>query len=76
MNVVVTLVVLVFAALWAAAVYARLVRLRAGVKTAWTNKDRETYSKLAQTYNATLASFPGNLVGGVAGFKPAKAFDQ
>jgi hypothetical protein len=75
-NVVITLLIVVFVALWGGAVYGRLVRLRTRVKDAWAKKDRESYSRLAATYNASLAAFPGNLVGGLAGFKSAKPFES
>ena len=75
MNVVITLVVIVFVAVWGAAVYSRLVRLRTQVKNAWTKKDAAAYAKLAAVYNGALAAFPGNVVGGMAGFKPAKALE-
>jgi hypothetical protein len=74
-NVVITLVVIVFVALWGGAVYGRLVRLRAQVKNAWTKRDAAAYAKLAAVYNGALAAFPGNIVAGMAGFKPAKPFD-
>jgi hypothetical protein len=75
-NVVITLVIIVFVAVWGAAVYSRLVRLRTQVKHAWAKKDRESYNKLAMGYNESLAAFPGNIVAGLAGFKPAKPFDS
>ena len=74
MNVVVTIVVLVFLFVWAAAVYARLVRLRAQVKAAWDKRDSALYGKVASAYNDALAGFPANIIGGMAGFKPAKPF--
>ena len=75
MNVVITFVVVFLAVLWGLAVYGRLVRLRALVKKAWTRRDPDGYAKMAAAYNAALAAFPANIVGGIAGFKPAKPFE-
>jgi len=75
-NVVITVLIVVFVALWGGSVYGRLVRLRTQVKNAWTKKDAAAYARLAAVYNGALAAFPGNIVGGMAGFKPAKPFES
>lgn len=75
MNVAITLVVVILIAVWGLAVYGQLVRVRAQVKNAWTGRDRDSYVRRATAYNTALAAFPGNVVAGIAGFKPAKPFE-
>ena len=82
MNVLVTVVVLAAAAMWALAVYQRLARLRDQVKLAWKRLEgdqsndavRSVYNKHVDTYNNALDGFPANVVGMAAGFKPARPF--
>jgi hypothetical protein len=82
MNVIVTIVLILAIAMWTIAVYSRLARLRSQVTTAWkrlegeqTNEAiRTVYNKHVALYNNALATFPGNLIGAAAGFKPARRF--
>jgi len=82
MSVIVTVVLIVAVAMWAIAVYSRLVRLRNNVTLAWKRLDsdqsneaiRTVYNKQVDAYNATLSSFSGNLIGSAAGFKPARRY--
>ncbi len=82
MNVLVTIVLIVAIAMWAIAVYGRLVRLRNQVTQAWkrveadqTNETiRTVYNKQVDAYNNALKNFFGSLIGGAAGFKPARRF--
>ena len=82
MNVVVTIVVLAAIAVWAFAVYNRLLRLRERVKEAWrhleadrTNESAKTvYNRSVETYNTALDGFPGSLIALAASFKPAQRF--
>ena len=83
MNVVFTIVVCTALAVWGFAVYNRLLRLRERVKEAWrhleadrTNESAKTvYNRSVDSYNHALDGFPANLVGMVAGFKPARPFN-
>ena len=82
MNVIVTVVLIVAIAMWAMAVYGRLVRLRNQVTQAWKRLEsdqsseavRAVYNKHVDLYNNALANFSGSLIGRAAGFKPAKRF--
>ncbi len=84
MNVLFTIAVLAAAGMWALASYNRLYRLRRQILSEWKQLDaREKagestdgtrYNQLASAYNLTLASFPANLVAGLAGFRPAQKF--
>ena len=82
MNVVVTIVGFAAIAVWAFAVYNRLLRLRERVKEAWRHLEadqsndsaRTVYNCCVQSYNETLAGFPANVIGIAAGFKPARSF--
>ena len=70
------------AAMWAFAVYRRLVMLREQVKQAWkrleadqTNEAIKTvYNKHVRIYNEALDSFPAYLIAPLAGLKPARSF--
>ena len=82
MNVVFTIVVVAAIAVWALAVYNRLLRLRERVKEAWrhleadqTNESAKVvYNRSVDAYNRTLEGFPANLVAMTAGFNPAQRF--
>jgi hypothetical protein len=82
MNVVVTIVGLAVVAVWAFAVYNRLLRLRERVKDAWKRLEpqpddaalQDDYNARVKSYNAALASFPANLIAGIAGFQPARVW--
>jgi hypothetical protein len=81
-NVLVTVLVLALAVMWALAVYGRLNRLRAQVVLAWKRLEpdrsnevvRTVYNKHVRAYNAALEAFPANLIGQLFGFKPANPF--
>ena len=82
MNVVFTIVVFAAVAVWAFAVYNRLLRLRERVKEAWrhleadqTNESAKTvYNRSVDAYNGALDGFPASVVALTAGFKPAQRF--
>jgi hypothetical protein len=82
MNVIVTIVLILAIAMWTIAVYSRLVRLRNQVTQAWKRLEadqsseaiRTVYNKHVDLYNNALEGFSGGLIGGAAGFKPAKRF--
>ena len=82
MNVIVTIVFMVAIAMWAVAVYSRLVRLRNQVTQAWKRLEtdqsseaiRTVYNKHVDAYNNALGHFSGSLIGTAAGFKPARRF--
>ena len=82
MNVVFTIVAFAAVAVWAFAVYNRLLRLRDRVKDAWrhleadrTSESAKTvYNRSVETYNAALGGLPASLVALAAGFKPAQRF--
>ena len=65
MNVLVTIVLIAGVAMWAAAVYARLVRLRQQVADAWKllqadqskTAAQNVYNARVQSYNAALDKF-------------------
>jgi hypothetical protein len=81
-NVLFTLVVFAGVAVWGFAVYNRLLRLRDRVKEAWRLLEAEpsndsakaVYNRSVTAYNDALEGFPANVVGMVAGFKPARSF--
>ena len=82
MNVIVTIVFIAGVAIWAAAVYARLARLRQQVSDAWkllqadhTKTAAQTiYNARVQAYNAALEKFPAYLIAPLAGLKPANQY--
>jgi hypothetical protein len=79
-NVVFTLVVFAAIAVWAFAVYNRLLRLRERVKEAWRRLEPQpddaalvgSYNACVKSYNDSLDTFPANVVAIVAGLKPAR----
>lgn len=85
MNVLFTLAIFAVAAMWALAIYSRLVRLRRQILLEWKQlearekagdpaADGKRYNELAVAYNTTLAGFPENIIAGLAGFRPAQMF--
>ena len=82
MNVLVTIVLIAGVAMWAAAVYARLVRLRQQVTDAWKllqadqskTAAQNVYNARVQSYNAALDKFPAYLIAPLAGLKPANHY--
>jgi hypothetical protein len=81
-QVLLTIILIAAAAAWVLAVHQRLDRLRREVKAAWkmlepnqTNEAvKAVYNKHVAAYNAALEIFPANIVGPLAGFKPARPF--
>lgn len=69
---------------WAFVVTRRLARMREEIKLAWKKLEadpsndaiKHVYNKHVGVYNATLADFPANVFGPLAGFKPARTFNQ
>ena len=82
MQVLLTVVLIAAAAAAFVAVQQRLDRMRREVTAAWKllepNQSNEAakavYNKRVAAYNAALDAFPGNLVGPLVGFKPARPF--
>ena len=85
MNVLLTVAVLAVLAMWVMAVYNRLHRIRRAIFSEWQQLDEREkagdlsldgsrYNELAAKYNAALEGFPENIVGGLAGFRPAQKF--
>jgi hypothetical protein len=82
-NVLFTLVVFAVVGAWATVVLRRLAALRAQVTLAWKRLEpdqsneavRKVYNKHVAMYNEALSAFPANLIGPVAGLKPAKPFN-
>lgn len=83
MSVLFTLFVIALAGGWGLMVVRRLTALREQVKLAWKRLQaeqsseavRNVYNKHVELYNAALTVFPAYLVGPMAGFKPARAFE-
>jgi hypothetical protein len=82
MNVIVTILGLTVVAVWAFAVYNRLLRLRERVKDAWKRLEprpedaalQDDYNARVKSYNDALAAFPANLIAGIAGFQVARVW--
>ena len=82
MQVLLTIVLIAAAGAWAAAVYRRLIYLRAQVKLAWKKLEADqsndavktVYNKHVVLYNNALDSFPAYLIAPLAGLKPANPF--
>ena len=82
MNVLVTVVVLAAAGMWALAVYRRLAVLRSQVKLAWQRLEadlsneaiKNVYNKHVTNYNEALEAFPAYLIAPLAGLKPARHY--
>ncbi len=83
MSVLVTVAFIVIVAMWATAVYSRLVRLRALVTKAWKLLESDqakvaaqnVYNAHVETYNAALDLFPAYLLAPLTGLKPARRFE-
>ena len=82
MSVIATVAFIVIVAMWATAVYSRLVRLRALVTTAWKFLEADqtkapaqnVYNAHVDKYNAALDAFPAYLIAPLTGLKPARRF--
>ena len=82
MSVIATVALIVIVAMWATAVYSRLVRLRALVTRAWKLLEADQAKAAAQNvynahvdkYNAALDAFPAYLIAPLTGLKPARRF--
>ena len=83
MSVIATVALIVIVAMWATAVYSRLVRLRALVTKAWKLLEADQAKAAAQNvynahvdkYNAALDAFPAYLIAPLTGLKPARRFE-
>jgi hypothetical protein len=81
-SVLVTTATIAAVALWALAVYRRLLHLRRQVTLAWQRLEpdqaneaiRTVYNKHVAIYNAALDAFPAYLIAPLAGLKPARRF--
>jgi hypothetical protein len=81
-NVLVTVVAIAAAAMWALTVYRRLATLREQVTLAWKRLEadqsndavKNVYNKHVASYNEALESFPASLIAPVAGLKPARRY--
>lgn len=82
MQVLLTVGLILVLGVWVVAVLRRLTRMREEVKLAWKKLEsdqsneavRSVYNKHVAAYNSVLEGFPANVVGPMAGFKPAKTF--
>lgn len=82
MNVIVTIVFIAGVAMWAAAVYARLSKLRQQVRDAWKLLQADeakiaaqnVYNARVRSYNAALDRFPAYLIAPLVGLKPANQY--
>ena len=82
MNVIVTIVFIAGVAMWAAAVYTRLARLRRQVTEAWKllqadqtkTAAQNVYNARVRSYNDALDKFPAYLIAPLAGLKPANPY--
>jgi hypothetical protein len=82
-NVIITVVFIAAVAMWAAAVYARLTRLRQQVADAWKllqadqtkTAAQNVYNARVHAYNAALDTFPAYFIAPLAGFKPANQYE-
>ena len=83
MSVIATVAFIVIVAMWATAVYSRLVRLRALVTNAWKLLEADQAKAAAQNvynahvdkYNAALDAFPAYLIAPLTGLNPARRFE-
>jgi hypothetical protein len=81
-QVLLTIGLIVAAAVWILSVQKRLARRRDEVKLVWKQLEadqanealRTVYNKHVDAYNTTLESFPANVFGPLTGFKPARRF--
>ena len=82
MQVLLTVGLIAALAVWLFIVTRRLARMRDQVKLAWKKLEadqsseaiKHVYNKHVATYNAALEDFPANVIGPIAGFKPARPF--
>ena len=83
MNVLITVAFIAAMAMWAIAVYSRLVRLRALVTKAWKLlaadqakvAAQNVYNAHVDKYNGALDAFPAYLIAPLSGLKPARRFE-
>ena len=82
MQVLLTVGLIVAVGLWIFAALRRLAVMRTEVKLAWKKLEsdqandaiKHVYNKHVDRYNAALEDFPANVIGPLAGFKPARHF--
>lgn len=69
-------------ALWIFIALRKLAVMRTEIKLAWKKLEadqaneavKSVYNKHVSAYNAALEDFPANVIGPMAGFKPARRF--
>ena len=82
MQVLITVGLLLVFALWVFTALRRLAVMRTEVRLAWKKLEadqsndaiRHVYNKHVASYNTALDNFPANVIGPLAGFKPARRF--
>lgn len=82
MQVLLTVGLIAAVAVWLFTVTRRLARMREEIKLAWKKLEVDpsseaithVYNKHVAAYNAALEDFPANVIGPIAGFKPARRF--
>ena len=82
MQVLLTVVLIAAAAAWMLTVQRKLDRMRREVRAAWELLEpdqsneviKSVYNKHVAAYNGALEAFPANVIGPVAGYKPARSF--
>ncbi len=82
MQVLLTIILIAAVSAWVLAVHQRLGRLRREVKAAWkileanqaNDAAKVVYNKHVAAYNRALEAFPANIVGPLAGIRPARPF--
>lgn len=84
MQVLLTLGLIAALAGWSFVVVRKLAKMRVEVQLAWKRLETDqaneavktVYNKHVNAYNGALEEFPASLIGWMAGFKPARAFDR
>ena len=82
MQVLLTVGLIAAVAVWLFTVTRRLAGMREEIKLAWKKLEGDpsseaithVYNKHVAAYNAALEDFPANVIGPIAGFKPARRF--
>ena len=82
MQVLLTVGLIAIIALWAFVALRKLAVMRTEVKLAWKKLEadqsneaiKKIYNRHVASYNDALENFPANVIGPMAGFKPARHF--
>ena len=82
MQVLLTVGLIAAVAAWVFAVTRRLARMQAEIRLVWKKLEadqsndaiKHVYNTHVAAYNSALENFPANVVGPLAGFKPARPF--